>query len=239
MLYGDVGAGSSVPQMAIGRLPVLTASELQAEIAKIRAYEAADGSGWSRQVLMLADQPGIGGNFASESDELAGLISPQYSVQKVYVGQFGAALTLDAFRAGRGLVNYVGHGGLDRLSADGLLLTSDVPSLENGARLPVLSAATCVVGNDSVPGYATLSQSLVLEPDGGAIATFAPTSIAFDADSIQLDQAFISVSTGSEAMRLGDAVDLSLQQYAAEGGTGYVLDGYELEGDPALELKWR
>jgi hypothetical protein len=61
-LLADTG-GDEAPDLAIGRLPALTAAELTAMIAKIKAYEAGFGSEWQNQLVLAADNADAAGQF--------------------------------------------------------------------------------------------------------------------------------------------------------------------------------
>ncbi|MDY6953405.1 MAG: SdrD B-like domain-containing protein, partial [Thermodesulfobacteriota bacterium] len=52
----DVEGDEGVPEMAIGRLPVVTQEELNAYIGKVQGYESSGGD-WTQRVLMVADDP--------------------------------------------------------------------------------------------------------------------------------------------------------------------------------------
>lgn len=242
-LYADV-VGDAAPELAVGRLPVVTADELQAYTAKIQAYEAADASGWSRQVLLLADNPDAqAGDFTADSELLAGAVPGGYSVLKYYLGPHPAAQvrtqTLAALTAGVGVFNYVGHGGLDSLAAEKLFKSADVATLANSPRLPLMSAATCVVGDYATPAYRTLGVLMALQGNGGAAAVFAPTGESFDADAVPLDLKVFQNIFGGTGGRVGDATRTALSQYAAAGGAVYALQTYNLLGDPAALMRWR
>jgi Peptidase family C25 len=58
------------------------------------------------------------------------------------------------------LWNYVGHGALDRLSAESLFTNADASALNNSGRLPALVAMTCSVGRFEVPGFVSLAETL-------------------------------------------------------------------------------
>ncbi|HQJ51745.1 MAG TPA: C25 family cysteine peptidase [Anaerolineae bacterium] len=241
--YADV-VGDAAPELAVGRLPVVTAEELSAYTAKIQAYEAADPSGWSRQVLLLADNPDAqAGDFTADSELLAGAVPGGYNVLKYYLGPQTAAQvrtqTLAALTAGVGVFNYVGHGGLDSLAAEKLLKSADVPTLANSPRLPLMSAATCVVGDYATPAYRTLGVLMALQGNGGAAAVFAPTGESFDADAVPLDLKLFQNLFGGPGARVGDATRAALSQYAADGGAVYALQTYNLLGDPAALMRWR
>jgi hypothetical protein len=146
------------------------------------------------------------------------------------------AKLLEAFTSGSLLVNYLGHGAWDRLTANGLLGQADVAGLVSADTEPVLAAMTCDVGNFGLVGIDTLAENLMLKPDGGAIATFAPTAMESNEDSKALDAFFLPALFSAERPPLGVATQSALRSYAGAGGAVTVLQSYALLGDPALAV---
>jgi hypothetical protein len=134
------------------------------------------------------------------------------------------------------LLNYSGHGGLDRLAAEGLLVSSDVASLETTGRLPIVSALTCTIGRFEVPRFAALGSTLVTTADRGAIAVFSPTGLSVHVDAARLNEHFFEAMFSGDNPTLGEAVNEALRRYSEEGPMRHHLDIYNLLGDPALLL---
>jgi hypothetical protein len=239
--FADVVGNDGVPEMAVGRLPVATPDELDAFIDKITAYETGGGD-WTNRILMLADNPDDGGNFPSDSDDVAGLLpSNEYEANKIYLSEHSTeearTLVLNGINNGALLVNYIGHAGLDRLAQEGMLLSSDVESLGNGNRLPVVTAMTCVAGQFAMPGYDALGELMVLHENGGAIATWAPTGLSLNELAIILDKEFFRTAFVNGDKVLGHVVLKALGNYAGTGKPHFMLDIYNLLGDPALRMR--
>jgi len=238
--FADVVGEDGVPEIAIGRLPVVTEEELQMLIDKISDYENASG-GWTTRVMMLADNPDNGGNFPADSDNLASLL-PGYTIDKIYLPDYPTVdearqEVVNGFNTGALLVNYIGHAGITKLAAEGLLRSEDVSSLQNGDKLPVLTAMTCIVGRFALPGYDTLSESLLLKNNGGAVAVWAPTGASLNSLASMLAGEFFKAAFQDQEKILGKALLKVKQNYAALGGKPYMLNIYNLLGDPALEMK--
>ncbi len=238
--FADIN-GDHIPEMAIGRLPVVTPEELTDIIGKTIAYENSSGGTWTKQVLMLADNPDDGGDFSVDSNNVATLLPSGYTAYKIYLSEHpieeARQMVLNGINNGAFLLNYVGHGGLDRLAQEGLLLTSDVASMTNQNRLPVVTAMTCVVGNFSHPGYDSLSEVLVLKQNGGAVAVWSPTGMSINSEAVILDEMFFMSTFTGRKQTLGDVVLKALEKGSMNGVSGFILDIYNLMGDPALKLK--
>lgn len=238
--FADVRGNDGVPDMAIGRLPVATTAELDAAVAKIMAYEQAPGVGWSDQVLLLADNADDGGDFATDSRFLETMLPNSDSKTIIALGELPLSSAREqlfaALHSGVGLFNYLGHGGLDRLAAEGLLTSQDMPSLDNDERLPIAALMTCAVGQFAIPGFDSLAEQLVRGP-GGAAAAWSPTGWALNGHSRELDAAFVQALRGPAQVRLGDAVVEALGNYARLGHDPALLDLFDLLGDPAMMVK--
>jgi len=236
--------GSGVPAFAIGRLPVASAAELQAYADKVAEYEGNPGGSWAAQALMLADETGPNDgvtNFAGDSTDLAATLPPGYAPQQIVVTPGGVAgargALFSGLAAGAGLVNYVGHAGLDRLSPEGLLTTADVPTMSQGPRLPVLAALTCSVNRFDVPGFSPLGQLAALQPHGGAIVVWSSSGSSVHPEGKALGRMFTYALADPANLRFGDVVQEALKRYARSQGLVETLQLYTVLGDPAILLK--
>jgi hypothetical protein len=237
---GDVN-DDGLPEMAVGRIPVLTAAELNAWIDKIAAYEKGAPAEWARSVLLLSDTPDRGRNFAMENNQVAAQLPSSMEAEQIDLGteplEAARARLFAGLTEGAALVNYLGHGGLDRLAGAGLLTNADVAALGNGERLPVLTAMTCTVNRFAVPGVPSLGELLVKSPSGGAAAVFGPSGLADHEESRRLAEIFYRRTADLGEMRLGDLILRSFVEMRTQGGDESLLDIYNLLGDPALRLR--
>lgn len=230
------------PEVAIGRLPVLSADELRAFVAKLRAYESAPAGSWSSRVALVADDADAAGDFPATSLRLRDRIPAGFDVETIHLASpadaaAARARLLTAFGEGAALINFVGHGGLDRLAHEVLLASDDVPALANGARLPVFTAESCYVASFAFPGFRTLAEELVLAPQGGAIAAWGPGGLSFEGEVAELADRILPALLDSGSGRLGDRAVAGLRAYLAAGGKARVAAAYTLLGDPATDLR--
>ncbi len=252
-LLGDID-GDGIPNLALGRLPVVDNAELQALVDKIADYEQrvadqASDTPWLDRSLILSDVPDGGGDFTTDADALAArlpdtgtnlrLATPTTSNANAVRAQL-----LQELADGARLLGYVGHGGFDRLSGYGLLTSSDVPSLARAERPPLVTAMTCNIGMFAFPGFTALGEELVLLPTGGAIAVWGPTGLSFNTPAVALGgQVFDAlfeepVLTGDgtpvPAPRLGDRLTEGWRRHATGDAASPTRSIYGLLGDPAL-----
>lgn len=244
--FADVEGNDGRPDFILARIPVVNSDELTAYVNKVKAYESNNDSGWARRAVLLADNPDDAGDFYKDSDEVAAHLPSDFTAVKVYYPAGGSAAAtrdelLSAFNnpPGAALFNYVGHGGPSALGAERFFQLADVAGLTNGDNLPIFAAMTCGVGNDAYPGFDALTDTLLLKTDGGAVAAFAPTGMSLDNHAHTLDLSLVDALYGQSAVpTLGEAAVKALDEAADQGMPRYMLDEYEIKGDPALRV-WR
>jgi len=100
--------------------------------------------------------------------------------------------------------------------------------------LPVLTAMSCVLGGFEVPGYDGLGETLLLSQTGGAIAVWAPTGLSLNDPAQTLCEGFYSTVFNDKEGILGDGLLKALRIYGDSGRMPYMLNIYNLLGDPGL-----
>ncbi|HDH08433.1 MAG TPA: hypothetical protein ENG96_03010, partial [Gammaproteobacteria bacterium] len=239
-LYGRF---ANEQKIAIGRIPVHDNAGMYSYVDKLTAWQA--GLGASGKVQLMADNDDVAGAFTDDSNGLKSLIpGGKLAADDIYLkdifadgGDINTARTalLSALNAGRDNVNYLGHGGMDRFTAEGLLTTADVSGLTN-ARTPFVNALSCVINRFAVAGYDSLGEELVLRNGGGAIAVWSPTGLSQNPSAVLLNRAlYESIYTDGKKV-FGDAIVAALNKYAARGGVEWMPKVYTLLGDPALPI---
>ncbi len=241
-LLADWIGDDGVPEIAIGRLPAQYESELDDYVAKVKAFEAAAGE-WKHHTLWLADDPDVGGDFGDDAEELIDGLPDDYTVQRVFLDPVdidgGTESTVQAMSEGAILVNFLGHGGFDRLASEGLLETDDVALLNNQERASFVVALTCVVGRFDIPDYDTLAEALLVQENGGAVAVWSPSAYSMNADAKELGEKHLGAISSGDVTTVGDSVRAALAAYAAapDGDPGLAAR-FILLGDPAIQVDW-
>jgi peptidase C25-like protein len=197
-----------VPEIAVGRLPVRTTDQAAVVVAKIVRYDQGGHTG--RDVLLVADK-NIDYDFEAESKTLYGLIPAGVTVNTVYrnEGPTDAAVRsrlLAALDQGPTIVNFFGHGATNIWTEASILRAADAAKLNNGRSLSLYLMMTCLNGYFVDPEGASLSEALVLAPNGGAIAAWSSTGLTVPTDQVRADQEAVRLLLNDPNMRLGDAM---------------------------------
>lgn len=226
--------GDDVADIPIGRLPVRTATEAEAVVAKLVAYERnLSDAEWTRRVLLVADA-NEGYDFEAASDLLRSLMPEQVRVETIYRGQTMdiREKLLEAFARGEWLINYMGHGSVE-LWRGGVLTSADAEMLTNAPRFPLVVAMTCLNGMFHDLYTESLAEALVKSPRGGAIAVWASSSLTFPDDQARLNRALIGALFDHNLATVGEAV------LRAKAGSEVqdLRRSWILVGDPATRLR--
>ncbi|HJQ67370.1 MAG TPA: C25 family cysteine peptidase [Blastocatellia bacterium] len=227
--------GDGLASLAMGRLPVRTRQEADAVVAKIIGYDQSTAAG---EGVLLVTDANDGYDFESINARVKELI-PGVSVQEFMRGGSGrfSAKTdlLDSLNRGPKVVNYFGHGTLDRWSGD-YLSSSDALGLTNRDRLAVFLTMTCLNGYFHDPALESLAESLLKSGGGGAVAVWASSGMC-DASSqgaMNLEMfRQLFADSGPRPITLGEAA-LRAKAATSERDTRQT---YVLFGDPTSRLK--
>ncbi|OAN46069.1 hypothetical protein A6A03_02080 [Chloroflexus islandicus] len=260
-LDGDDPLAESLfqPDLWIGRLPVKTVDELRALVAKLLAYEQSSGA-WQRHAVYLADNPDTAGDFAALLDEAIALQPAQTSTTRVYYDPAGPAgrvadpvaareQAFAAFNQGAGLLVYAGHGLQFQWAftqvgmTDPFLLNVDTATdLRNVLALPVVLSMTCLTGAFQHPSFrgTTIDEALVLNPAGGAIATWSSSGFGVAYGHRQLLLGFVAALWDGEPQPLlGRLIAAGYANLAANGTARESLNTFLLLGDPLTPVAAR
>ncbi|MGA8260245.1 MAG: C25 family cysteine peptidase [Arenicellales bacterium] len=231
--------GDQAAEWAIGRIPITNDDQGQAYVKKLMAYEGGTLGG-ERDAVLAADNPDDGGDFHSNSDLLADRLTGSLgfdNVTKLYHPE-------DKVRAGliasdtwnTTLVSYDGHGAATQIGdgRENFLKSTDAQVLAN-TTYPIFTAWTCAAGDFSLPGTPSLVGALVLNGDGGAVASLAPTGLSLDNEAHLLANAFVDGLFGSY-----DTIGEAARQ--AKIQTQGLIDSsmpriYSVIGDPGVSAR--
>jgi hypothetical protein len=240
-----------MPDVALGRLPVKDEAELAVAIEKIAGYAAQPlGQDWQERALLTADDgakafhAGEAAIFESSMDRVAAQLPPGFDPLALYLSGIPEAeqapvarqAILDALAAGQLMAVYSGHGAITLWADEVIFRSDDLMALSNADRLPFVVVLNCLNGLFSAPLGDALGESMLLKPDGGAVAFFAPTGVSPIGGQAVLGEAIARALFREGHLRIGDAL---VRARAAMLGLEFFEDlshSWVLLGDPATRL---
>jgi hypothetical protein len=109
--------------------------------------------------------------------------------------------------------------------------------LKNSSRLPVMVHMTCLTGLFTHPKNESLAEALLWQPEGGAAAVIAPTSLTLPLDQGFLSEALARAFLQDPSARLGDLLLQAQRNFPPDSpGAREVMLTYLLFGDPGQRL---
>jgi hypothetical protein len=245
--------------VGVGRFPVNTTTSAAQMVNKVMGYDSPASFGpWKNIVTFCADN-GDAARHLDDGEIMYAILNdslPAFNAQKIYVDGFQIQSTPAGPRApdankavlanmfnGTFLMNYNGHGGPGGWCEERIFSFNDINNLKNLTKLPLFITATCDFAPFDNPAYTSAGETLVLKPDGGAIALMTTTQLVF-ADQNQIMNANymkrgFSKKPDTKFPTLGESYRLSknlrYNTYVSEE-TAANFRKFALLGDPALPL---
>jgi hypothetical protein len=240
----------AVPDVAVGRIAARTNAEAQAIVDKIIAYESSGPGAWRARLLMAADDEcsprgGCGETFhIGNTETLVSRTPQQLEKVKVYLTEYAATLGqkpqgraafIREWSRGCAVVNYQGHGAPRQLADEVLFLSTDVPSLQNGTRLPLFLPISCTVSEFDAPEQQSMCEDLLSHTGGGTIGSVGATTPTYVGPNFQFNlQLFRALFDEGSQPPLGTI--LQMAKLRAPTSNGLFNQTYMLIGDPSMPL---
>ena len=175
--YAQLAGGDDYPDIIVGRFSAETADQVDTQVERTIEHEStpATQQTWFWKGTGIASNLGPGDDGEYDNQHMdsirADLLAHGYAeVDQIYNPTATAAQVSAALNAGRGIINYCGHGTGSVWGTSGFSI-ADVNALTNNNMLPVIVSAACV-GGDFPPATcfaeAWLRATNGTEPTGAA-----------------------------------------------------------------------
>jgi hypothetical protein len=219
-----------------GRFPVRTPADVDLLVSKIIGYEQGRDAGpWNSQAVLIADQ-NVDANFTSAvTSAVSALPSSLHATQLFADGVDPATVrsqVLNALNGGSLLVNYNGHGAEQQWSFSDFFDTTDAAALTNGGRLPVYLLIDCLNGFFHDVYEQSLAESLILAPNGGAVAVWASSGFTDQAPQVSMNLAFLH----EMALRPTEPIGRIVLNAKSNTTDNDVRRTWILFGDPSMKM---
>jgi uncharacterized repeat protein (TIGR01451 family) len=223
--------------IATGRIPVRTASDAALAVSKIVNYEKGFGaSAGNQRALLVADQ-NIGADFTTATKFASTSLPSSLEPTEIFADGLDPSVVqqqiVSALNSGPLLVNYSGHGSVEQWSFADFLDDSSAAALTNGDQLSVYLLMDCLNGFFHDVYSTSLAESLLLAPNGGAVAVWASSGFTNQPPQASMDQALLQTLKTNPSMPVAAAI--------VEAKTGVtdndVRRTWIFFGDPAMVLQ--
>lgn len=231
-----------LPDLAIGRFPVVEPTEVAAIVRKgIRYAEGAEVGPWRRRILWITNEEVA---FQRRSDLLVGeMVGQGFEPLKVYPkpeepsNEQHQAFLREAFDEGQLLVHFYGHGGRyiwrtgppDYRKNHDLFTLEDLDKLAPTVNLPVVLSMTCYTSPFDHPTADSIGEKFLRLPGRGAVAVLGASWRS--SPSPTFSRALLEA-----LIRPGFTIGEAVLEAKREVKVRHLLEMYNLLGDPALPM---
>ena len=248
-----------VPDLAIGRWPVRTLTELQAVINKTLAY---DQKGYGNSAVFAADQTDVGAaySFKDDAEQMIAKLpaSWQNRIERAFLDDNPLVTTkaklIDAINLGApingdpndrtggvALTAFVGHSSTDTWTFSGLFNNADAINLANQGSPTVVTQWGCWNTYYVFPDVEPMANAFLLNGEQGAAAVAGASTLTQAGSERMLALELYDVLFDTNAT-LGEALTTAKQNLALNNpSTAHlmldVLLGWTLLGDPTLQVQ--
>jgi hypothetical protein len=238
------GADDWLPDMAYGRFPARSPTQLSNMVGRVIHYETqvSNALPFVSRAAFAASSDNHSVTEGTHNAVISRHMVPRsYSSDSLYSYTHGAtkAQVVAALNAGRGLMTYSGHA-YAHMWRDPAMEVADVHSLTNAFLCPLVLSFACDSGS-----FATLDESFAeawmrAGANAGAVAVFASSEDSYWEEDDILEKGLFASMFEEGERRLGNAVLRAKQRYLAHYGPGsetlQYFEQYNLLGDPTLLL---
>jgi hypothetical protein len=220
-------------ELAVGRIPARDAATVTLALNKLTNFEQTVGQGLNRGVLFVSDFPD-GYDFQALSTRLSDQLPAGIPRTMINRGQANASsLLMTELNAGRFLVNYSGHGATAAWATNAFFSGAQASELTNTDKLSIFTMLTCLNGY-FVSQSDSLSEFLLKNPNGGAVATWASTGLTTSGVQELMATRFYNQIAAGNITRMGDLIKDAKQ--TINSGRDVRLS-WVLIGDPMMKVK--
>jgi uncharacterized repeat protein (TIGR01451 family) len=224
--------------IATGRIPARTASDATLMVSKIVNYEKglAGGGPGNLQALLVADQ-NIGSDFSTATKFAAADLPSALQPTEIFADGMDPNVVTQqiytALNSGPLLVNYSGHGAVEQWSFSDFLDDTSAATLTNADQLSVYLLMDCLNGFFQDVYSTSLAETLLLAPNGGAVAVWASSGFTNQPPQASMNQALLQILKTSPSMPIAAAI---VQAKSGVTDTD-VRRTWIFFGDPAMSLQ--
>jgi hypothetical protein len=246
--YSTIQGTDFLPDIAVGRFPVFTATDCKTELQKSMNYERfpdiSTGNDWFRNATVAASNEYLDNRHGINMVKFfrnAGFDT--IDDLRALIGQFRSDLVQTALTKGRSWMFYIGHGEPNYWQLQDRYSTTSLDYLYNNNMLPVVMSVACYTADLENPNDCLGKKWMSLGEKRGAVSFIGATELTEFFYSDTLGEYAIFGYFNRSALTIGAALNYGkMQMYNFfQGGAGSVTEAtmqqFLLLGDPTV-MPW-
>lgn len=245
--YTKVAGNDDYPDIFVGRFSAESLADVQTQVKRTLDFEknGYNNMSWYKKGIGIASNQGPGHNGEYDNQHMdiirGKLLGAGYTeIDQIYAPYATAQAVSNSLNAGRGIINYCGHGSPTSFGTTGFN-TTNIKNLNNATKLPFIISVACV--NGKFYDRTCFAEVWLRSKDSngnpiGAIGTYMST----------VNQPWIPPMTGQDAIN-DIIVNKSVKTFGAicytgaskmlENGSYYdrlTFNTWTVFGDPSIQL---
>jgi len=244
--YAKVAGSDDYPDIFVGRFSAESAADVDTQVLRTVEYEENQYTteSWFWQGMGVASNQGTGDDGEYDDEHLdnirTDMLANGYTlVDQIYDPSGTASQVTSGLNAGRGIINYTGHGSTTSWSTTGFSNTN-INALANDNLLPFIISVACV--NGQFDGYTCFGEAWLRatngsEPTGAVGAYMSSINQSWDPPMEGQDEFNIRYLAGTYNTygALCFAGSCSMMDDYGSGGVE-MYDTWHIFGDPSLRI---
>jgi hypothetical protein len=226
-------------EMAIGRIPARTVTEVNTMFTKTQNWESSlTPTSMNTRGVLFAYDFNDGYNFAAMSNRLRNQLPAETSATFVYRGEANAnANLLTAMSTGKFMVNYSGHGTAGTWGGSQPFFNGNSVFATTEHSPSVYTMLTCLNGYYHWLYFSSIAETLVNSPNRGAVAAWASSGKTLPNVQEEMATRFYAKVGAGTIPRMGDLVRDAKLALVPPFDSPDVRLSWALLGDPMLKVR--
>ncbi len=243
--YALVDGDDGYPDIFVGRFSAEIVSQVETQVRRTLDYDKQPtGADWFHKGMGIASLGGPGHHGEYDYQHIGNIRSDLLAygyteVDRLY-GSVSASQVAAALNNGRGIINYCGHGSVNRWTTTGFS-NSNVNALTNGNMLPFIISVACV--NGKFAGYTCFAEAWLRatsggEPSGAVAAYMSSTDQSWNPPMDAQDEVIDLLVAEKKTTFGGLCYNGACRMIEINGTAGEeMFNAWHIFGDPSLQVR--
>jgi hypothetical protein len=244
--YALTAGADDYPDIMVGRFSAQTAAHVDTQVLRTITYETmpATNQDWFYRGMGVSSNQGPGDDGEYDDEHIGyirdDLLAYGYTeVDQIHDPYGTDQMVTDGLNAGRGIINYCGHGSSSSWSSTGFNI-SDINALTNDNMLPFICSVACV--NGEFDGQTCFAEAWLRATNGGvptgAIAAYMSSINQSWDPPMDAQDEFVDMYVAEAYSSVGTLFFAGSCHMMDEYGSGGVdmFETWHIFGDPSLRV---
>ncbi|MHA1831955.1 MAG: C25 family cysteine peptidase [Candidatus Helarchaeota archaeon] len=235
---------SVYPDILVGRIAIDDATGLKRYFEKVLKFDKLTSKvkpkDWQLRVLLTAYNRW---DYIECSNDCAEILESEKKAKviKKYDGTASKQEIIKEINKGVGIINYRGHGDVDRWQSNNGLTLNDLDDLKNGDKTPIVFSIACLNAYIDNPTYKDCFGELFIEVKNGAVGFLGATRPSYTEPNHHFDRYLFQAIVEKDLKKVGEIFNWATMQLYKNFPDQYSRENISMYlwlGDPDLDINF-